>query len=63
MMREREDKNEVRHRYFTICLECRKRYESDSLDDVPESCCGYVLVVNDRKRLYSRYKKDLKYDK
>ena len=51
----------IKHkRYETICCYCGKRYESDTLDDVPEECCSFKLVVNDHLRIMSRYKEELK---
>ena len=60
-MAKKKQKEEPKHkRYEAICCYCGKRYESDTLDDVPDKCCGFKLVVNDHLRIMSRYKEELR---
>jgi len=54
-------KEEVRKPNFdATCTVCRRRYESEFLGDIPAECCGFLLVINDNRRLYSLYKDELK---
>jgi len=60
-MAKKKIKQEIIHkRYETICCYCGKRYESDTLDGIPEKCCSFKLVVNDHPRIFSRYKEELR---
>ena len=50
------------HRYFAKCPSAKcptKRYDSDDLADIPATCCGNTLTINDHATMMSRSKSEL----
>ena len=59
MKKKKQNQVPKHKRYEAKCCHCGKRYESDTLNNVPNECCGFKLVVNDHLRIMSRYKEEL----
>ena len=59
MAKKKKKEEEKRWRYTAACTRCSSRFESDTIDDMPDSCCGFEVIINDNERLLSRTKKAL----
>lgn len=49
----------VKKNFDAACCICLKKYESDELQDIPESCCGQKLIINANRLLLSDFKEEL----